>query len=358
MKWVSISSIKLNPANPRYIKDQRFLPLVKSVLEFPKMMEKRGCVVDADKILLAGNMRWQAILHILEMPESEINATLKGQQSLLIWSEIRAKRAVPEKWIVDGSDMTPEEARRFIIIDNVGFGQWNWDVIANDWDAEEVQDWGLEIPGFDAPEAEEEKKEIAPWVPDCLFPSNNTYEIPTLNIEMQAGFITNPVTLWGVDKRTKKIDGGTILFYVDDYRFSALWDDPAVIQHTGCAAMAEPNVSLYDTMPISYGLHLIFKKRWLSRWCQEVGVKVFVDLNVSTKFAQHNLLGVPDGWNAFCTRGYTDRVKYLQIELDIAKKISGQKSPNLVVYGGGKKIQDFVASNNLTYIETFRNFDT
>lgn len=363
MNWIPVSDIVLNLSNPRYIREARFLPLVKSVAQFPLMLKKRGCVVDASKMLLAGNMRWRAILHIIDMPEAELKAMVtdgdptKKQATLELWTQVRAQRAVPSDWIVDGSDMTPEEAARFIIVDNVGFGQWNWDILGNEWETEKLTEWGLEIPGFDGPPREEEA-EHRPWVPDCLFPSNNTYEIPTLNPDMQAGFITNPVTLWGVDKRTRKIDGGTILFYVDDYRFTALWDDPAAIQHTGCAAIVEPNLSLYDTMPVSYGLHLIFKKRWLSRWLQEVGVKVFVDLNVSVKFEKYNLLGVPEGWNAFCTRGYTDRIKYLEREITLAREVSGLKDPNMIVYGGGQNIREVVAKNNLTYLETFRNFDS
>lgn len=250
------------------------------------------------------------------------------------------------------------------------------------WDSEKMEDWDFTIEDFvdmgvpefvfglddegDIPNnaLNSEKKDLPEdsdvsvkrWIPDCIFPSNNKYEIPTLMAAMQADILSAPILLWGSEKRTKKIDGGTVLFYVDDYRFEAIWSDPSIVSDTGCLSIVEPNCSLYDSMPISFGLHQIYKKRWVARWLQSVGVKVFVDLNVSGKFAEYNLLGVPDGWNAFCTRGYTERVEHLLLEISIAQKISGQSNPFMVVYGGGDKIRDIAQRNNLIYLEQVRGF--
>ena len=360
--------ITLNPANPRTITDRGFGDLVRSVITFPEMMAIRGIAVDAHLMAIGGNMRTLSIRHILTMPELELEGILAGiddndRRLYLVgfWNNIRQKQAIPTSWLADASGLTDAQIREFIIKDNLPFGQWDAEGLANEWNTEELTEWGLDMPktfGVQPEGEDEEEAELKAWVPDCLFPSNNPMEVPTLDPEWQADFITTPVTLWGKDKRTKKLDGGTILFYVDDYRFTALWDDPGAILRTGCAAIAEPNLSLYDTMPISYGLHLIYKKRWLSRWLQLSGIKIFVDLNVSVKFAQYNLLGVPDGWNAFCTRGYTDRITDLKEEIKIAQQVSGKDQPNLVVYGGGGKVQEVVAKHNLTYIETFRNFDS
>lgn len=316
---VPISKVKINPNNPRIIKDERFAKLVRSIREFPKMLEIRPIVVNDAMVVLGGNMRLRAC----------------------------KEAGLKQVHIIRASELTEEEQRRFIIADNVGFGEHDWDMLANEWDADQLAEWGLDAIGYGS--NQDEKKEgdtIGAWVPDCLFPSNNTYEIPTLDIEQQAELITNPVTLWGVDARTRKIEGGTILFYVDDYRFEAIWANPGQIAQSGCQAIAEPNLSMYDTMPVSYALHLIYKKRWIARYLQTLGVKILVDLNVSTKFEEYNLLGVPDGWNAFATRGYTDRLENLEREIEIAQKVSGLKNPLLLVYGGGQKVREIVAKNN------------
>lgn len=262
----------------------------------------------------------------------------------------------------------PDDVMRARAIkDNTHKGRWNLEIL-NTWNFTVPQLKFMGVPEFvfnlggNDPEEKEQANKPAPamakhWVPDCIFPSNNLYEIPTLDIDFQADTITNPVIVWGVEKRTRKIDGGTVLFYVDDYRFDAVWDKPEQILDTGCSVIAEPNISIYDTMPVSYALHLVYKKRWIARYLQTVGIKVLVDLNVSVKFQEYNLLGVPEGWNAFATRGYTERAAYLKNEIEIAKRISGKENPFMVVYGGGQQIRKIVAENNLIYIEQARGFD-
>ena len=119
-KTVKISDIKTNPNNPRIIKDEKFKKLVQSIKDFPKMLEIRPIVVNDDMIVLGGNMRLKAC------------------------KEAGLKK-VP---IIKASDLTEDEQRQFIIKDNVGFGEWDWDMIANEWDAEQVAEWGLDIGGF------------------------------------------------------------------------------------------------------------------------------------------------------------------------------------------------------------------
>jgi hypothetical protein len=148
-KFRKTSEIRLNPANPRIIRDEKYRVLVRSVAQFPKMLDKRGIVVDGSKMILGGNQRWRAILDILKMPESELTALLNGDtETFARWEILREKQAVPENWIVDGSDMTDDEIRRFIIADNVEMGEHDWDMLANQWDADELSDWGVDVPGF------------------------------------------------------------------------------------------------------------------------------------------------------------------------------------------------------------------
>ena len=139
---MKLSKIKSNPQNPRIIKDEKFSKLVQSIKEFPEMIEKRPmvCVTDVDgKIYpLGGNMR------------------LKALQKLQY-------KDIPDNWIVMADDWTEEKRKEFVIKDNIGYGEWDWDDIANNWDEVQLTDWGLDIPDFNAEikiEAEEDKFEI------------------------------------------------------------------------------------------------------------------------------------------------------------------------------------------------------
>jgi len=127
---VRIDLIKSNKENPRLIKDHKFNKLVKSIKEFPEMLEIRPIVVNKDNIILGGNMRHKAC----------IEAGLK------------------EVWIQKLTKLTKEQEQEFIIKDNVGFGEWDWDILANEWDVEMLEDWGLEGFPFeeDVLEAEED----------------------------------------------------------------------------------------------------------------------------------------------------------------------------------------------------------
>ena len=335
---MKLKEIKANPNNPRVLRDDKFAKLKQSISEFPKMLTLRPMVIDENNMILGGNMRLRALQ---DLGYTEID----------------------DAWVKRSSDLTEEEKQRFIIADNLSFGSWDWDTLANEWDTEQLMDWGLEVPNYvdDYEDIEEEEKDITEekevvWIPDCLYASNNIYEIPTLLIDKQAKDLILPLIPYGVAARST-IGIGTYHFYVDDYRFENLWNNPVKIINSGCKNIVEPNLSLYDTTPISYGLHLIYKKRWLARYYQSEGINVYVDLNVSTKFIDYNILGVPEGYNAFFTRGYKARLIQLQMELEVAKKISQKDNPNFIVYGGGQFIQEFCSKNNCIYVEQMRGFD-
>ena len=116
---ISIKKLKPNPANPRTIKDDKFHKLVQSVKSFPEMLKLRPIVVNDQYEVLGGNMRLRAC----------IEAGMK------------------EVTIIQASELTEDQQREFIIKDNVGFGEWDYDALANEWDAEELQEWGLDLPG-------------------------------------------------------------------------------------------------------------------------------------------------------------------------------------------------------------------
>lgn len=187
-------------------------------------------------------------------------------------------------------------------------------------------------------------------IDNYLFNSNNEYEIPLLKKDMAAEFVVTPVCQWGTNKANIR-KAEMIHFYTDDFRFKALWTDPTKIFISKAKIIVEPNISLFDTTPIATGIYRIFQKRWIARYLQECGKKIFVDLNVSKKFKDINILGVPQGFNAFATRGYNNQLDDLVSEIRIAQRVSERDIPNMIVYGGGKRVIDVCAKYGLIYIE-------
>ena len=188
-------------------------------------------------------------------------------------------------------------------------------------------------------------------VKDILFPSDNLYDIPCLRLDRQAGHLELPFVPYGTGRRNKRVS--TLHFYVDDYRFNALWKNPAKIFDNNPAAAVEPNYSLFDTTPLAFGLQFIYQKRWMARYWQENGIRIYVDLNVSSKFFDYNRMGVPNGWNAFATRGALGGLELLKAKFNQARQISGLDSPNLIVYGGGKEVHEFCCQHSLLYVHDY-----
>ena len=132
MQWVKLSAVKANPNNPRVIRDDKFAKLKRSIIDFPEMLEKRPlvCYTEGEKyIVLGGNMRLKAL------------------------SDIGAKE-IP---IILADEWTEEQRAQFLIKDNVGFGEWDWNTLANEWDADKLTEWGLDLPPMDAIELEAEE---------------------------------------------------------------------------------------------------------------------------------------------------------------------------------------------------------
>lgn len=119
-KTVKITEVKVNPNNPRLIKDDKFKKLVQSVKDFPEMLNIRPIVVNKEMIILGGNMRYKA-----------------------------CKEAGLKEVPVIITDLTEEQQREFLIKDNVSGGEWDWDILANEWNAEDITKWGLDLPIYD-----------------------------------------------------------------------------------------------------------------------------------------------------------------------------------------------------------------
>lgn len=343
----NVGQIKGVPGNPRYLTDKGFRDLKKSIKNNPELLGGRELLVypyNSTYVIIGGNSRYKALLDL-----GFIEAPCK------ILDESTSKKIL----------------KKYILLDNHSAGKWEQTSLSEGWTQLELDDIGLDIQlepitsnmdsnpsdeDFEDDDTEEQEEDNMAFynsmLNDCLYESNNIYDIPTLLKSQQASKVILPLAPYGADSRLRK-DIGTYHFYVDDYRFEAIWKDPTKVLASGCTAVVEPNLSLFDTTPIAYGLQQIYKKRWIARYFQDCGIKVFVDLNVSRKFQEYNKLGIPEGYNAFFTRGYSDRISHLEEELSIAKEISGQDNPNLIIYGGGAKIHEFCANSNLVYVEQF-----
>ncbi len=118
IKKVNISEVKLNPKNPRVIKDYKFEKLVKSIKDFPEMLKLRPIVVNENNIILGGNMRYRA----------SVDAGLQ------------------EVYIVQANNLSEKQQEEFVIKDNSSFGEWDWDILANEWEIKELSEWGLDLP--------------------------------------------------------------------------------------------------------------------------------------------------------------------------------------------------------------------
>ena len=121
MQLINIEEVKSNENNPRFIKDHKFKKLVKSIKEFPEMLKLRPIVVNASMVVLGGNMRLKAC----------------------------KEAGLKEVWILKADELTEQQEREFIVKDNVGFGEWDWDILGNEWDTQQLEDWGLDLMPFE-----------------------------------------------------------------------------------------------------------------------------------------------------------------------------------------------------------------
>lgn len=117
MKKLKINEIKLNPNNPRLIKDDKFEKLLKSIKEFPEMLDIRPIVVNSDMVILGGNMRFKAC----------------------------KEAGLKEIPVIVADNLTEEQQREFLIKDNTSGGEWDWDLLANEWDSEQLTEWGIDL---------------------------------------------------------------------------------------------------------------------------------------------------------------------------------------------------------------------
>jgi len=143
---VKVSEIISNPNNPRIIKDDKFKQLVKSIQDFPEMLKLRPIVVNDNMVVLGGNMRLKACKEV----------------------------GIKEVYIIKANELSEEQQREFIVKDNVGYGEWDWAELANNWNTDKLEEWGLDLPNFMELPSEDELTE------------ENKNKPPTMKITFEA----------------------------------------------------------------------------------------------------------------------------------------------------------------------------
>ena len=287
------------------------------------------------------------------------------------------------------TELTDEERDDIILRSNVNNGEWDVPMLQAEFEAVDFEAIGLdiELPDFspidnpltaspkggkqppqtgdteptppqgedsDAPDSPEKMSLYFRMLGDYVYPSNNEFDIPTLLTDNMPVHLELPLNPWGAEARYKK-GITTYHFYVDDYRFEQLFKDPIKLLQSGCRAIVEPNCSIHDQTPMAHAIWQTYRKRYLCRYLQECGMQIWVDLNVSPHFEEINALGVPEGYNAFCTRGVTGWLNTTERHWEMAKRISGLEKPNMFVYGGGEEIEEWCKAHDIVYVNEFMN---
>lgn len=175
-----LDGIRENESNPRQMQKDKFAKLVDSLLVFPKMLSIRPIVVDDSGVILGGNMRYRALLHIATLSANDIEGRLAGlsdyndkteaerKDIMLHWSMFLDKPAAP---VINATELSDADRQAFIIKDNVGFGDWDWDRLANEWDSAKLDEWGLGVWNPDKTDNEEvvgSNKDLSDRLSECF----------------------------------------------------------------------------------------------------------------------------------------------------------------------------------------------
>jgi hypothetical protein len=200
------------------------------------------------------------------------------------------------------------------------------------------------VPGLDDPVPASRSD-----VPDAVFPSSNEWGIPDLLIGKSADAYDFPVTTWGSVAANRPMPG-TWCFYIDDDRFEPLWRDPSRVLLGNPVNAIEPNFSTHQQHPRAFILWQVYRKRWLARWWQSKGLRIFVDLNVCKAARELNLLGVPKGWKAWANRAHNSG-EGLAEEFDLACEHAGTGEILYLVYGGGAAVRELCAARGWKWVE-------
>lgn len=196
---IKLNKIKANPDNPRVMRDAKFDKLLKSMLTFPQMLSLRPMVIADDNITLGGNMRYRVYQHIEKMSIEQIkdfilanvNDDKQSQYCIKYWTDFKDTKLVEYK---HAKDLTDDQKKEFAIKDNVNFGDWDYDELANSWDATSLEDWGLDV--WTAPEYEETD----------YSDKNKEIDVDDLSDDMIIKLKYDAETYWKIKEKLNEID--------------------------------------------------------------------------------------------------------------------------------------------------------
>ena len=335
-----------NPNNPRIIKDDKFAKLVQSVKDFPEMLSIRPVVVNAEMVILGGNMRFEAC----------------------------KKAGIKEIPVIIADNLTEEQQREVIIKDNVSGGEWDWDQLANEWNIDNLNAWGLDLWECGGVEDSGDFLEsVSGELPgamalkeEMVFPSDAIYNIPELLPEMIID-IPDDISCWcGSDASnvsnfylynystdsTKGLDFSKTIsaFYTDDARFECFWQKPAEytgrLINRGIIGTVTPNYSLWFHSPEALKIWNTYRSRWVGRYFQEAGIPIIPDINFSSPTSfDYCFAGVPVGCKAISIQIQTGKKSIMEItgkRNGIKKAIETIKPKSILLYVGDdyEKITD------------------
>lgn len=296
-KIIKLDEIHLNPDNPRQITEKNMERLVKSLQEFPEMLNIREIVVDETMTVLGGNMR------------------------LLALQKSGAKEAAAK--IVSG--LTADQKREFVIKDNAAFGEWDFDALANAWDDLPLVDWGLDLPKAWL-QAQEQEEDILSTKDENLdgfgavhtlkneadFGGVGLYDFPEIRSDMILNI--NNLSTWAGPNATKSAppylynyatdstinlpwDQTVVSFYTGDNRFEKLWEKPSEpikrMLNKKILGCFTPNFSTYFAWPKALRIYNIYRSRWVGRYFQEAGISIVPDLSCAVGDLDCVLDGIP-----------------------------------------------------------------
>ena len=209
------------------------------------------------------------------------------------------------------------------------------------------------------PDPTQETEQLEVSLPlDALWPTDNPWSIPALDPSLQADQVAFPVTTWGTQGARRPMSG-VWNFYTADRKFEPLWRKPHRVLYSRPAAAVEPNFSTTDQTPFAMSLYHVYRKRWLARYWQSQGLKIFVDLNADASLndphpavdgLRPNLLGVPIGRRSYASRAHANQPDALEREFKVAQVHADGRTPLFLVVGGGLRVKQLAQDKGWVWV--------
>jgi len=367
---------------------QRLVPIdSKEIVPHPKNPRRGKVSVIKDSIKTNG---YYPTIFIQE----STNRILKGKHTWQALQELYQSGFEQYKEVtINVLDVTDEEALRIVLADNAASDYSSYSnediyeilseldktelgLAGTLWTGQEFEDLGFALnknpviaaEEIEAPTEEEIKERLEEGETikeeekvstmhegyyDIAFPSEDTFEIPILDINMQAEVLELPFMVWSMQRASKALPRGevaTLSFYAHDVTFEPLWKNPDKIVEQRVRQVVEVNFSCNTEMPMAAGLWQIYRKRWLSRYWQSKGIKIVADLCVAEKFQEINFLGIPRGWQTYCDRGYSGNPEsYLRMYEKCVAHADG-KPVSYSIYGGGAEVRNLCSQQGWLWL--------